>query len=270
MALAEFLDDRHGERYFPSTMKTRLLRLYQCRRLTVTIAAVAALATLLPAAWAQNPQDEIPFDPEVRRGTLDNGLTYYIKVNPEPPERIQLRLGVNAGSVLEEESERGLAHYLEHMAFNGTASFAGNEIIDYLESIGSAFGPDINGYTSFDETVYILELPTEPDVIAQGFDILSEWAYAITLDPEEVEKRARRGIGGVAARPRRRPAHPRPAVSGAVRRLPVLGAAADRPAGGHRDRIRRRPARLLRALVPARPDGRGRGGGPGSRTRWKP
>ena len=169
-------------------MKTRLLRLHRCRRTAVTIAAVAALTTLLPAAWAQNPQDEIPFDPEVRRGTLGNGLTYYIKVNPEPPERIQLRLGVNAGSVLEQESERGLAHYLEHMAFNGTASFAGNEIIEYLESIGSAFGPDINGYTSFDETVYILELPTDPEVIAQGFDILSEWAYAITLDPDEVER----------------------------------------------------------------------------------
>ncbi|MDE0219943.1 MAG: insulinase family protein [Spirochaetaceae bacterium] len=169
-------------------MKTRLLRLHRWRRTAVTIAAVAALATLLPAAWAQNPQDEIPFDPEVRRGTLGNGLTYYIKVNPEPPERIQLRLGVNAGSVLEQESERGLAHYLEHMAFNGTASFAGNEIIEYLESIGSAFGPDINGYTSFDETVYILELPTDPEVIAQGFDILSEWAYAITLDPDEVER----------------------------------------------------------------------------------
>ena len=188
MALAEFLDDPHGERYVPSTMKTRLFRTRPCRRLVVTIAALAILATLLPSAWAQDPQDEIPFDPDVRRGTLGNGLTYYIKVNPEPPDRIQLRLGVKAGSVLEEESERGLAHYLEHMAFNGTASFAGNEIIDYLESIGSAFGPDLNAYTSFDETVYLLEVPTDPDVVATAFDIFSEWAYAMTLDPEEVEK----------------------------------------------------------------------------------
>ena len=169
-------------------MNSRLLRLRQCRRLAAAIAAVAALATLLPAAWAQDPQTEIPFDPEVRRGTLGNGMTYYIKVNPEPPDRIQLRLGVKAGSVLEEESERGLAHYLEHMAFNGTASFEGNEIIDYLESIGSAFGPDLNAYTSFDETVYLLEVPTDPDVVATAFDIFSEWAYAMTLDPEEVEK----------------------------------------------------------------------------------
>ena len=169
-------------------MKTRLLRIRQCRRLVATIAAVAALVTLLPVAWAQEPQTEIPFDPEVRRGTLGNGLTYYVKVNPEPPDRIQLRLGVRAGSVLEQESERGLAHFLEHMAFNGTASFAGNEIIDYLESIGSAFGPDLNAYTSFDETVYLLELPTDADVVAKGFDILSEWAYAITLDPDEVER----------------------------------------------------------------------------------
>ena len=169
-------------------MKARLSRIRQCRRLVAAIAAVAALVTLLPAAWAQEPQTELPFDPEVRRGTLGNGLTYYVKVNPEPPDRIQLRLGVRAGSVLEQESERGLAHFLEHMAFNGTASFAGNEIIDYLESIGSAFGPDLNAYTSFDETVYLLELPTDADVVAKGFDILSEWAYAMTLDPEEVER----------------------------------------------------------------------------------
>ena len=170
-------------------MKARLFRIRPGHHRTVAvIAAVAALVTLLPSAWAQDPQDEIPFDPDVRRGTLGNGLTYYIKVNPEPPDRIQLRLGVKAGSVLEEESERGLAHYLEHMAFNGTASFAGNEIIDYLESIGSAFGPDLNAYTSFDETVYLLEVPTDPDVIATAFDIFSEWAYAMTLDPEEVEK----------------------------------------------------------------------------------
>ena len=169
-------------------MKARLSRIRQCRRLVAAIAAVAALATLLPAAWAQEPQTELPFDPEVRRGTLGNGLTYYVKVNPEPPDRIQLRLGVRAGSVLEQESERGLAHFLEHMAFNGTASFAGNEIIDYLESIGSAFGPDLNAYTSFDETVYLLELPTDADVVAKGFDILSEWAYAMTLDPDEVER----------------------------------------------------------------------------------
>ena len=132
--------------------------------------------------------DKELFDPEVRRGTLSNGLTYYIKTNTEPPERIQLRLAVRVGSVLEEESQRGLAHYLEHMAFNGTASFAGNEIISYLESVGADLGPDVNAYTSFDETVYKLQIPTDEKVVAQGFDILSEWAYAITLDPEEVEK----------------------------------------------------------------------------------
>ena len=240
-------------------MKARLSRIRQCRRLVATIAAVAALVTLLPVAWAQEPQTEIPFDPEVRRGTLGNGLTYYVKVNPEPPDRIQLRLGVRAGSVLEQESERGLAHFLEHMAFNGTDSFAGNEIIDYLESIGSAFGPDLNAYTSFDETVYLLELPTDADVVAKGFDILSEWAYAITLDPDEVERE--RGVvleewrlgQGADQRIRDQP------VPGAVRRLPILGAVADRPAGDHRDRIRRRPARLLRALVSAGPHGGGRG-----------
>ena len=170
-----------------NVMKTKLSRIVDNRRLVATIFTVTALAMLLPAAWAQDPQDEIPFDPEVRRGTLGNGLTYYIKVNRAPLERIQLRLAVRAGSVLEQESERGLAHYLEHMAFNGTASFAGNEIIDYLESIGSAFVRDVNAYTSFDETVYKLDVPADPEVVATAFDILSEWAYAITLDPDEVE-----------------------------------------------------------------------------------
>ena len=181
---------------------TSLFRISDYRRLVATVVTVTALATLLPAAWAQDPQFaaenevpvervsqmQIPFDPEVRHGTLSNGLTYYVKVNRAPLERIQLRLAVRAGSVLEEESERGLAHYLEHMAFNGTASFAGNEIIDYLESIGSAFGPDLNAYTSFDETVYRLKVPTDPDAVATAFDILSEWAYAMTLDPNEVER----------------------------------------------------------------------------------
>ena len=170
-------------------MKNRTFRSRAGRRLALAIVAILVSTVLLQGAWAQDAETDLPFDPEVRRGTLSNGLTYYIKENPEPPNRVQLRLGVRAGSVLEEESERGLAHFVEHMAFNGTAAFAGNEIIDYLESIGSGFGPDVNAYTGFDETVYILELPTDDaEVLATGFDILSEWAYAISFDPEELER----------------------------------------------------------------------------------
>ena len=147
----------------------------------------AALLCVLAAAgtlWAQTPDGDLPFDPEVLRGTLGNGLTYYVKENHEPLNRAQLRLVVRAGSILEEEDERGLAHYVEHLAFDGTERFSGQELVEYLESIGSKFGPDLNAYTSFDETVYKIEIPTDdPEVTETGFEILSDWAYAITFDP---------------------------------------------------------------------------------------
>ncbi|MDE2970645.1 MAG: insulinase family protein, partial [Chloroflexota bacterium] len=116
------------------------------------------------------------------------GMTYYIRHNEEPRVRGKIALVVKAGSVLEENDQRGLAHFVEHMAFNGTERFAKQEIVDYLESIGSGFGPDLNGYTSFDETVYFFEIPTGDDEVAEtAFQILSDWAYAITFDPEEVD-----------------------------------------------------------------------------------
>ena len=154
-----------------------------------TLVAVLLALTATEVAWAQDPANDLPFDPAVRRGSLSNGLVYYVRANAEPPNRAQLRLVVRAGSVLEQEHERGLAHFVEHMAFNGTARFAGNEIIDYLESIGSGFGPDVNAYTSFDETVYQLEVPTDDaTAVETGFQILSDWAYAISFDPEELER----------------------------------------------------------------------------------
>ena len=134
------------------------------------------------------PETPLPFDPLVVRGTLSNGMTYYIRHNQEPRDRAQLSLVVRAGSVLEEEEERGLAHFAEHMAFNGTERFAKQEIVNYIESIGSTFGPDLNAYTSQDETVYFLEIPTDdPEILETTFQILSDWAYAISFDPEEVE-----------------------------------------------------------------------------------
>ena len=154
-------------------------------------ALAAALLFMLAGAGglrAQAPEDDLPFDPEVRRGTLGNGLTYYVKANHEPLNRAQLRLVVRAGSILEEEEERGLAHYVEHLAFDGTERFSGQEIVAYLESIGSRLGADLNAYTSFDETVYRIEIPTDdPEVTETAFEILSDWAYAIAFDPEEVE-----------------------------------------------------------------------------------
>jgi len=138
-----------------------------------------------PAASAP----EIPFDPSVRRGTLDNGLTYYIRHNAKPEKRAELRLAVNAGSLLETDEQQGLAHFLEHMAFNGTEHFPKNELIDYLEGIGMRFGAHLNAYTSFDETVYMLRVPTDSaEVFDKGMQIMEDWAHLLSFDPEEIEK----------------------------------------------------------------------------------
>ncbi len=146
------------------------------------------------AAQGRNPAEQrLPVDSAVRMGTLDNGLRYYVRSNDRPAARAELRLVVNAGSVLEEESQRGLAHLVEHMAFNGTASFEKQELVDYLESIGMEFGPSINAYTSFDETVYQLRVPTDdPEAFQTAFQILEDWAHRVSFDPDEVD--AERGV----------------------------------------------------------------------------
>src|SRR3990170_7972424 len=135
-----------------------------------------------------NDADLIVVDDAATVGTLDNGLVFYIRENTAPGGRAQLRLVVKAGSVHESDEQAGVAHYLEHMMFNGTESFPANELVQVLQRFGAEFGPDINAYTSYEETVYMLELPTDdPDTVATGFDVLLEWATAATLDPEEVD-----------------------------------------------------------------------------------
>ncbi|HVO72502.1 MAG TPA: insulinase family protein [Ignavibacteriaceae bacterium] len=135
------------------------------------------------------PADNLPFDTTITKGKLDNGLVYYIRHNDKPEKRAFLRLAVNAGSVLEDSSQQGLAHFTEHMAFNGTKNFAKHEIIDYLESIGMRFGPDINAYTSFDETIYMLEVPTDTQgVLEKGLNILKEWAHNVSFENDEIDK----------------------------------------------------------------------------------
>src|SRR5512137_1149129 len=103
--------------------------------------------------------DPIPHDPAIKIGKLENGLTYYIKQNKKPEQRIELRLAVNAGSVCETDGQQGLAHFVEHMCFNGTKNFPSNKIIDMMEEMGVKFGAELNAYTSFDETVYMLKVP---------------------------------------------------------------------------------------------------------------
>lgn len=158
------------------------------RLVTALAAALVLLAVPAPAqAPAADLSAPLPLDPAVRAGVLPNGLRYFIRRNARPAARLELRLVVDAGSVLEDDDQRGLAHFLEHMAFNGTRRFARNEIVSYLESIGLRFGADLNAATGFDETVYQLTIPTDrPDLVERGFDILEDWAGGILLDSTDV------------------------------------------------------------------------------------
>jgi zinc protease len=135
----------------------------------------------------------LPVDPNVIIGKLPNGLTYYIRKNVEPKNRAELYLVNKAGSVLETDAQQGLAHFTEHMAFNGTRDFPKNELVSYLQKAGVKFGADLNAYTSFDETVYQLPLPTDSvKTFEKGFDILANWAGYQTFDPKEID--AERGV----------------------------------------------------------------------------
>lgn len=131
----------------------------------------------------------IPFDSSVRTGKLENGLTYYIKKNGKPENKVDLRLVINAGSILENDDQQGLAHFMEHMCFNGTKRFPKNKLVDYLQSIGVKFGQHLNAYTSFDETVYFLPIPSDdPEKLEKGFQIIEDWAFNAVLTPEEIDK----------------------------------------------------------------------------------
>lgn len=133
--------------------------------------------------------DPIALDPNVKVGKLSNGLTYYIQKNAKPEKKLELRLVVNAGSVLEDANQRGLAHFMEHMSFNGSKNFPKNELVDYLQKTGVEFGADLNAYTSFDETVYILPIPTDkPETVEKGFTVLEDWAFNNLMDKGEIEK----------------------------------------------------------------------------------
>ena len=168
------------------------------RRLVHPVAAMALAAGVL-AADAEAPpatpavpagaDAPLPMDPAVKVGRLPNGLTYYVRRNHEPAHRAELWLVVNAGSMQEEDDQRGLAHFVEHMAFNGTRRFHHQKIVDTLEQFGMRFGPDVNASTSFDETEYTLTVPTDdPGIVDTAFRILRDWAGEISFDPEEVDK----------------------------------------------------------------------------------
>ncbi len=138
---------------------------------------------------AQKKEAPLPVYPDTKIGKLSNGITYYIRKNIEPKNRAELRLVVNAGSVLENDKQVGLAHFVEHMCFNGTAHFKKNELVNFLEKSGVSFGADLNAYTSFDETVYKLQVPTDsPMVYKQAMQILEDWAHNVSFEPVEIDK----------------------------------------------------------------------------------
>ncbi len=146
-------------------------------------------APLTGVAQELKGTDLIPFDPAVRTGKLKNGLTYYIRKNNKPENKVDLRLVINAGSILEDDDQQGLAHFMEHMCFNGTKRFPKNQLVDYLQSIGVKFGQHLNAYTSFDETAYFLPIPSDdPEKLEKGFQIIEDWAFNTVLTPEEIDK----------------------------------------------------------------------------------
>ena len=171
--------------------------IFRTRTLSILLLSAIAVATLAAApqrAVTSGAHDApltavVPVDPRITVGTLSNGLRYYVRANKQPQNRAELRLVVNAGSVLEDDDQRGLAHFVEHMCFNGTRHFPKQDVVAFLQSTGMHFGAHINANTSFDQTVYQLEIPTDnPAVIDRSLLVLEDWAHAVSFDPAEVDK----------------------------------------------------------------------------------
>ncbi len=155
----------------------------------LTLFILALFITSCAVINNTNSNQSLQMDPKIKTGVLDNGLTYYVLENVKPEKRAELLLLVNAGSILEEDHQQGIAHFTEHMAFNGTKNFPKQELVNYLESIGLKFGPDLNAFTSFDMTVYMLQVPTDDSVkFNTAFKILEEWSHNLTMDHEEIDK----------------------------------------------------------------------------------
>src|ERR1700688_1295956 len=161
---------------------------------------ISAIAVAVSFAGAQQPaintsvqnaplSQTIAVDPLITVGTLPNGLRYYIRANNQPQGRAELRLVVNAGSVLEDDDQRGLAHFVEHMSFNGTTHFPKQEVAGFMQSLGMRFGAHVNAHTSFDETVYELQIPTDNlAVIDPSLLILEDWAHNVSFEPVDIDK----------------------------------------------------------------------------------
>jgi zinc protease len=219
--------------------------------LTFSTATVLAVSSLV--AQTVDLQQTIPFDAAVKTATLPNGLNYFIRQNGRPAKRLSLRLAVKAGSLFEADDQQGLAHLIEHMAFNGSAHFKPGELVSYFESIGARLGPHVNAYTSFDETVYMLDVPSDqPEVVQKAVTALADFAGGLSLTREGIDKE--RGVvieewrGGLGAGSRIRD-----------KQLPILfyqSRYAERLPIGKPDVLRNAPAERLRAFYDTwyRPD----------------
>ncbi len=171
------------------TLRTRARLLLPALAITIFTGAATAQRAVTTGAHDAPLTQAVPVDPRITVGTLSNGLRYYVRVNKQPQGRAELRLVVNAGSILEDDDQRGLAHFVEHMSFNGTRHFPKQEVVAFLQSTGVRFGAHINANTSFDQTVYQLQIPTDsPEVIDRSLLILEDWAHAVSFDPEEISK----------------------------------------------------------------------------------
>ncbi|HEX3701725.1 MAG TPA: insulinase family protein [Vicinamibacterales bacterium] len=216
-----------------------------CLAALVFVLSAGPIGVRTQAPAPLNLRDRLPFDTAIHTATLPNGLKYFVRRNDVPAKRVALRLAVKSGSLEEADDQQGLAHFIEHMAFNGSAHFKPGELVSTFESVGARLGPHVNAYTSFDETVYMLDLPSDqPQIVAKGLAALADFAGGLTLDPAEVDKE--RGVvieewrGGLGASSRVRD-----------KQLPLLLAGsryADRLPIGKPDVIRTAPAARLRAF----------------------
>jgi len=155
----------------------------------LTLSTIVVLSAIFSAFAQRSDDNQLPQDSAVITGTLDNGMTYYIRHNTKPEKRVEFRLAVKAGSILEDDDQQGLAHFIEHMAFNGTEDFDKNDLVNFLEKSGVDFGADLNAYTSFDETVYMFQIPSDrKGLIDSAFMVLENWAHKLSFDPEEIDK----------------------------------------------------------------------------------
>ncbi|MBA3829203.1 MAG: insulinase family protein [Taibaiella sp.] len=179
------------------------MQLYSGRVLRMALIGVIAAGSFTSVSAQDNAA--LPFDPGAIKGTFANGLTYYVRPNHKPEHKVELRMVVKAGSILEDDDQQGLAHFMEHMNFNGTTNFQKNALVSYLQSIGVQFGADLNAYTSFDQTVYILPIPTDKEGnLEKGFQIIEDWAHNALLTDSDIdgergvvleESRLRKGAG---------------------------------------------------------------------------